>query len=376
MPWQRAAWCTMFLGVWRTPHAAYDGDVETSARTEIPPGPAESERIHFHWEPACSTTSVRMLLRTPVETLITYYRVLTEGVPDLEGQIVAPAGTNWQYISFSRRTLETVALAWEHSESETVDVAIHEIEALTPCRGPLGPLCEIFHNVGDFFSGLADNISGVFIIGEHLAGPFGSLADMFHNLGDKCCEVSGNLQDVLDVLAEGVTLEHFAALLERYFPLLYYLVVDPPGQVRYLIAQAFDLTPYEAQSAEFIIKTLFERWFPSLYLLWRDPQRWLAENLEEHVPLLYYLVVDPKGQMLYLIAQLFDLTPYEAQSPEMIVKVLFERYFPELYLIWRDPLRWLIDMLLGLEEDIVRPIADKLSALGEHLLRLIWEGEW
>lgn len=62
----------------------------------------------------------------------------------------------------------------------------------------------------------------------------------------------------------------FADVLEEHFPLLYYLVVDPAGELLYLIAQLFDLTPYEAQSGEFVVKALFERHFPELYDLWRE----------------------------------------------------------------------------------------------------------
>jgi len=222
------------------------------------------------------------------------------------------------------------------------------------CPGPLGAICAVFHNIGDFFSDLANAISGVFIVGDYLASPFRSLGGTFHDLGDTCCQASATLQEILDLLEGGITWDEISAMILGHWPNLAPLITDPLGYITDIIS---DLIPD------------IPDWLS-------DPLSWLIDTLKERFPSLYYLVVDPAGQMLYLLAQLFDLTPYEARTPEFLVKALFERYFPELYLIWRDPIRWLVDTLLTLKREIVEPIADKLQDLGEHLLRLMWEGEW
>ena len=222
------------------------------------------------------------------------------------------------------------------------------------CPGPLGQICKLIRDVGQFFTGLAGDIQGVFIIGEYLAQPFRSLGALFESGADTCCATSAALQEIFDLLEGGISWDEISAMIVEHWPGLAPLIVDPLG---YITAIVSDLIPD------------LPDWLD-------DPLAWLIATLQEHFPLLYYLVVDPKDQVLYLIGQAFDLTPYEAQSGEFIVKTLFERYFPELYLVWRDPVRWLVDTLLALEEEIVRPIADKLQSLGEHLLRLMWEGEW
>ena len=234
------------------------------------------------------------------------------------------------------------------------DVYLSGVAIWTACGGILAPICEIFHSVGDFFSNLADAISGVFVVGDYLASPFRSLGGTFHDLGDTCCQASATLQEILDLLEGGITWDEISAMILGHWPNLAPLITDPLGYITDIIS---DLIPD------------IPDWLS-------DPLSWLIDTLKERFPSLYYLVVDPAGQMLYLLAQLFDLTPYEARTPEFLVKALFERYFPELYLIWRDPIRWLVDTLLTLKREIVEPIADKLQDLGEHLLRLMWEGEW
>jgi len=222
------------------------------------------------------------------------------------------------------------------------------------CPGPLGDICAVFHGVGDFFSDLATAIAGVFIIGEYLSRPFSSLGNTFHDLGDTCCEASATLQEILDLLEGGITWDEISAMIREHWPWLAALIDDPIA--------------------------------------------WLLSLLQEHFTPLYYLIVDPAGELLYMIAQLFNLEPYQAQTGEMVVKALFERYFPELYLLWRDPDAWLQQRLepilaaflaeirewleatwqklLDTYEDAFEAISDKLYYLAEHTVRFFWEGEW
>ena len=236
--------------------------------------------------------------------------------------------------------------------TERVAGYIYAVYLEAACGGPLADICNVFHSIGDFFFGLAGTISGVFIIGDYLAGPFVSLAETFHSLGDTCCAASAALQEILDLLEGGITWDEISAMILEHWPGLAPLITDPLGYITEIVS---DLIPD------------LPDWLD-------DPLAWLIATLQEHFPLLYYLVVDPKDQVLYLIGQAFDLTPYEAQSAEFIVKALFERYFPELYRLWLKLDKGLWTWLLALYEEFFNNIAKTVLRLAEFTILYAWEG--
>ena len=236
--------------------------------------------------------------------------------------------------------------------AEWADMYFYALYREPACAGPLAPICKIFHDIGDFFSGLADTISGVFIVGDYLASPFRSLGGTFHDLGDTCCQASATLQEILDLLEGGITWDEISAMILGHWPNLAPLITDPLGYITDIIS---DLIPD------------IPDWLS-------DPLSWLIDTLKEHFPSLYYLVVDPAGQMLYLLAQLFDLTPYEARTPEFLVKALFERYFPDLYRFWRVGLEFTWDWLLDKLEKTFKSVAKRLYRVAENVLLYFFEG--
>ena len=338
---------------WENLDAAFDGDLDTAATTLIRMGEDWQRRVIFSWERA-ETTQIRFHITTSSETVIARARIGNEDLPDLWRQSGIPAGPHWIYIIFEPREFDVVQLDFNCRDADWVELSLNEIEAWVQCTGPLAPICNIFHDIGGFFSDLAGAISGVFVIGEHLASPFYSLSETFHDLGDTCCEASATLQEILDLLEEGLSWDEIGAMIAEHWPGLAALIADPV--------------------------------------------EWLLLLLQEHFTPLYYLIVDPAGELLYLIAQLFDLTPYEAQNGEFVIKALFERYFPELYLLWRDPDAWLQQRLEPYIEALMEEIRELLEAtwerlmdtyegafgaisarlytLAEHTIRFFWEGEW
>lgn len=299
---------------------------------------------------------------------------------------------------FPPTPVNKVRVRIRNRRADPKDAYVYSCTLASTCSGPLISICNIFRAVGDFFTDLAADIREVWVIGEYLATPFENLGDLFCDAFGLCCTASGALQDILDALEAGITPESLLALIEDNWPTLYGLITDPIGWFLVQLTLAFDLEPWHTQSLEFLAKWILEEYFPTLYAIWLDPEEWLAILLEDRFPVLYYLVVDPAGQVLYLIGQAFDLTPYEAQSPEFIVKALFERYFPELYLFARDPGTWLrervLDIIREFTEDIAGFLEDawawlldqyedafesiqaRLYVLAEKTLRFFWEGVW
>ena len=338
---------------WRDDENAYDGDVATFATPRGRDEMGYTTWLGFWLEPVRST-EVRVWLDIPAPSCGYYVDVYDGENWRGTGWLSAHPGQDWHRFTFDAQIVEAVWVNL-HPDAEAESLGgIGDVVIGTGCTGPLAPICEIIHAVGDWFDGLADDIEGVMFVGGALSTPFRNLGEKFRNLGDTCCEVSADLQDILDALESGITWEKISAIIAEHWP--------------------------------------------GLALLLDDPAEWLTQLLLEHAPGLYYLIVDPGGELLYLIAQLFDLTPYEAQNGEMVVKALFERYFPTLYLLWRDPEHWLEEhvdpriaavlgeiadfmadpwgWLLDKLEDGFEDISERVQYVAEHAIRFLWEGEW
>lgn len=92
------------------------------------------------------------------------------------------------------------------------------------------------------------------------------------------------------------------AIFDKYFHSLYLFwyddldtvvnfIRDPANSIRYWIGEQIGLSPYNMQTWEFMIKTLFEKYFPTLYDFWRfgleDPIAWFLYHLERDVRRFY-----------------------------------------------------------------------------------------
>lgn len=245
------------------------------------------------------------------------------------------------------------------------------------CPGtPLGDICEVFVTIGDFFADLADRIDDIMFVGDALATPFVSLAGTFHDLGDTCCQASATLQDILDALEGGLTADEILALLQEHWPALAAFLEDPVAYITEIVSPLIPELPDWLDDPVTYITEIVIGILPDIPDWLTDPVAWLAAMFEEHFPLLYYLIVDPGGWLLYIVGEAFGLEPYEAQDWDFVLKALFERYFPELYLLWRELTLW-----AGLFEregavGVLTELKERFYGLAERALRFLWEGEW
>lgn len=353
MPWLRPSGHTDTAGSWVNEEAAYDGDPATYAECET----------HFagHW------TGPLTFIFTPCKAETFHCVITIPGLPvevrfwgrrDGEATWWDPSpldiGTHEIDLELGEGIWDRVGIRLRSPLADWGGGQVNDVRLLCPCIGPLAPICVYFYSISAFLAGLADDIEDIWLVGGALSSPFRLLAETIQDLGDDCCEASGLLQDILNVLEGGITWEEISALILKHWPGLAPLVDDP--------------TAYISEIVTGLLPTLPD-WLD-------DPLGWLTDTLEEHFPLLYYLVVDPAGQLLYLISVAFDLEPYQAQSAEFILKALFERWFPELYLLWRE-----LAILAGIYEregaaGVMRELKDRFYHLAERALRYVWEGIW
>jgi len=320
-------------GGWSDEELAYDADVETRAK-----------HVDFTTYPRAMSGWLELLFTRTVSSRLRVFwgdagSTLMYWVDVYDGLTWAPIvvkqnfrGADWYETEFPAQAVTRVRIAWAHFGACSSAWGPAEVVIEGGCGGPLGDICGVFHSIGSFFDGLANDIAGIMFVGDALSAPFVPLGDTFHHPGDSCCQASGTLQDILDALEGGISWDEIEAFIRGLIPTL-------------------------------------PDWLD-------DPLLWLTDMLEENFPLLYYLVVDPVGEILYLIGQAFDLEPYEARSGELIVKALFERYFPSLYLLWRDMDAGLWEWLVDRYEDAFESIQARLYVLAERTLRFFWEGEW
>ena len=267
---------------------------------------------------------------------------------------IDPYGTLPLEFDFDPVRIEMLRFRLRNLDDDAADALAFRFKIGADCTGPLAPLCGLFHGVADFFEDVAENIEGIWLLGDYLSPPFNNIAEALNGMGDTCCEVSATLGETLELFEGGVTWDELTSLIQDHWPWLYNLANDPVGWFLAQLALAFDLDLDDAQSLESLA----------------------ALVLSNHFPILYYLATDPKGEMLYLVGQLFELEPYEAQSAEFVIKALFERYFPTQYLAWREIEEW-----RGLHEregavGVMTELKARFYSLAERGLRFLWEGIW
>ncbi len=254
------------------------------------------------------------------------------------------------------------------------NIGISEIQywGLGPEEGPWTgviptSLCDFFHSVGTFFTDLASDILDLWLIGEFLSAPFEFLGGVFHMGGDFCCAFVVAIEAALNAVGGGITVDALLAIIQDHWPTLYNLITDPIGWFLVQLTLAFDLEPWHTQSLEFLAKWILEEYFPALYSLWLDlADGWLG-LLEKRSPILYYLVVDPEGEIRYLIGQWFNLEPYQVGSWGLIFKFLMETYFPVLWELYLDPELWLEEHAPPPPEGIYSLLEDPLGWLTDTL---------
>lgn len=178
-----------------------------------------------------------------------------------------------------------VSLPFKTAAELAMNVAIRFWQASEYCADKLiiDGLAPIFTDCGDFMASTGDALvtaeawlveifdivytlfsrSGLSaLLDEHFPGLAAFLDDPIGYITDIAAGITPTLPDWLSD-----PVGWLLSVLESDFTPLYYLIVDPAGELLYLMAQLFDLTPYEAQSADFVIKALVERYLPFVYEL-------------------------------------------------------------------------------------------------------------
>jgi len=291
-------------------------------------------------------------------------------------QSATMSGFTWYQLGTPDVFLTKIRVRMSNDSDAPQDVRIHACRVDALCFGPLLDVCGLLGSVGTFFIDLSLDIAELWLIGQYLCIPFHALGELFLAGADACCTASGALSVGLAVLERGITWDEISALILAHWPELAPLIDDPASYIWTLIGDLIPDLPDWLDDPVAYITEIVDGILPDIPDWLTDPVGWLAATLEENFPLLYYLVVDPIGEILYLIGQAFDLTPYEAQSGEFIVKALFERWFPELYLLWRELQLW-----SGLYEregavGVMGEARRRFYGLAERVLRFLWEGEW
>ena len=205
---------------WTNPELTYDGDCDTRGNVLVNKDLPFTATNRINWLfDNVEAEGVRLagfVTGTRNNECWCFVRAEVDGqlVPLLPWELRAfdPARV-WE---FPRGILTKFIIQVDFLEYGHAQLYVSEIAAglkSAGCTGPLKDICAVSHSIGNFFSGLADDISGVMFVGGALSAPFVSLAETFHDLGDTCCTASAALQEVLDLLEGGITWDEISAMI-------------------------------------------------------------------------------------------------------------------------------------------------------------------
>ena len=205
---------------WVDPELAYDGDCATAGHVILDGSDPRLDSCFIRWFfDSVEAEGLRFKASITGEEGSVYAAELYATVdgnrvtlyPYQEGPL--QLGKLWE---FPKGILTEVGLDVGCSTETKVAVIIYEIAAGGKgcCfAGPLAAICNVFCEIGDWFADLADDIEGVMFVGGALSAPFRSLADTLNGLGGTCCEVSANLQEILDLLEGGISWGEISAMI-------------------------------------------------------------------------------------------------------------------------------------------------------------------
>lgn len=269
--------------------------------------------------------------------------------------------------SMREKPLTKVRIRVKHYSTASKDVYVHACRLHPGCGGLLAPICAILHAIGDWFTVLAEAIVDVMFVGDSLSAPFYELAETWHEMGDTCCTVSAALQEILDLLEGGITWEEIETFVRGLLPELPDWLDDPVAYITEIVQGLLPDLPDWLDDPIAYLTEIIQGLIPDLPGWFEDAASWLATMFLNHFPVLYYLAVDPEGEVRYLIGQWFGWEPYQVSSWDLIFKAIMETWFLTLWELYLDPEGWIEENVTDVIEKFLEPLREALGALRGQL---------
>lgn len=353
MAWERPISYEDELNSWENEEMAFDGDLDTWAKTIPLPPETWTGWLVFEWPPFmarqlwftvnCPTASFAMDsdLWNGSEWVPAEYWGDTTGPRTAHG-LLPP------------QVFSKLRIRFQHHGADWLRGELNDVRIDRICGGPLINICGFLGEGSEFFADLADDIEDVILVGDYLAAPFEALAGIFSRAQSACCSASTALQELLDALEAGVSWEAVLGLIQEHWPELIAFIDDPVAYLTDIVQELIPELPEWLDDPVAYITEIVQELIPELPDWLDDPIGWLTATLQEHFPTLYAIHEDPDAWL--------------RERVEALLRELFEDVEAFLENAWS----WLLDRY----EDAFENIHDRLYYLAEHTLRYFWEGEW
>lgn len=115
--------------------------------------------------------------------------------------------------------------------------------------------------------------------------------------------------------------------LATYARPLYDFYRDPMGFIREKVADILDLGWHDLSGGSAFIRALIDKYMGTLYDFYRDPWGFIRERIEGHL-----------HDFRFWMGNVLGLTPWEINYPERWVEFMIDRRMPKLYVFWKHTL--------------------------------------
>jgi len=262
------------------------------------------------------------------------------------------------------------------------------------------------------YKDLAEDISGVWLLGSWLASPFYAVGVTLSWAADKLFDADNYLSEIsvwVNGIVSGTTFTdllyyvsgHFAMIRFNakgwvlgqlgslhweiaYFavnPLDYFkwklgtliwnfpvLITDPWGWFRSLVWLRYPaLYPFLVNPYNAAIMFLYNNFY-TLWQVFAYPSTWLVNLIQANLPDLYQLLVNPRWWLMLKISSLFPVAYQFLQDPDGWIKERVRQLLGLPYGFWLDPAGSLVKMILDYIEARLLHMADRLASLAIALI--------
>lgn len=272
------------------------------------------------------------------------------------------------------------------------------IERYHPSDIPLYDAISHLRAANEWLHDVAHSLFGVWLLGDYLARPFlhmwsGGVWALIY-LYEFNAAIATNLNWIISILAafgkivdieEAIenfwVLVHNPALwvayqIKKFFPELFDFINSSGSWIMGKIDLLYpDLLIFLHNPPLFIWHELLQ-YFPLLRELWPDPFPYLLERGIQAFPHLHIFLEKPA---IWLRGEIYSLWPelrsfYE--NPGYYIESYFKRSYPKGELLLRNPGYYILDIMADSLESHYPKWHERLSRLGERIIRYIWEREW
>lgn len=145
---------------------------------------------------------------------------------------------------------------------------------------------------------------------DYLGYRFSTIADVIGDIENRIRDTLRSWE-VVDALA-------------TYARPLYDFYRDPKGYIQEKVADILDLGWHDVSGGSAFIRALIDKYMGTLYDFYRDPWSFIRERIEGHL-----------HDFRFWMGNILGLTPYEINYPERWVEFMIDRRLPTLYSFWK-----------------------------------------